>query len=92
MNSLASLLQKLIKGFGKNMLIGAGLGLASSAIVLTVVNHYINKIIASAGALGQMAAILHLGGMDIAISIVIGAVVVRATLVSTKLSLVKSQK
>ena len=79
-------------GLGKRVLVGMGLGLASGAIVLTVINYYINKIVASAGRLGDMAAILHLAGMDVAVSIVIGAVIVRATIGATKLSLSKAAK
>lgn len=90
------LLQKAIQGtfggFGKRVLVGMGLGLASGAIVFTVINYYVNKIVASAGALGDMAAILHLAGMDAAISIVIGAVIIRASIGATKLSLSKAAK
>lgn len=92
MKLLFTLLQKLFGSMGKRVLVGAGLGLASGAIVLTVVNYYVGKITAQAGALGSMAGILHLAGMDKAISIIIGAVVVRATLQSTKLSLIKAGK
>lgn len=76
----------------KKLLIGAGLGLATGAIVLSIINHYISKIQQQAGFLGDMAGIAHLGGLDTAISIIIGAVVVRATLGATKLSLVKASK
>lgn len=79
-------------GLGKRVLVGMGLGLASGAIVLAVINYYVNKIVASAGALGDMAAILHLAGMDVAISIVIGAVIVRASIGATKLSLSRAAK
>lgn len=92
MKLLAALFQKLFGGFAKRVLVGAGLGLASGAIALAVANYYISKIVAQAGALGQMAAILHLAGMDKAISIIIGAVIVRATIQSTKLSLTKAAK
>ncbi len=40
----------------------------------------------------DMAAILHLSGMDVAVSIVIGAVVVRATIGATKMSLTRAAK
>lgn len=89
---LAKAVQGTFGGFGKRVLVGMGLGLASGAIVLTVINYYINKIVSSASRLGDMAAILHLAGMDVAISIVIGAVIVRATIGATKLSLSKGAK
>lgn len=92
LGALAKLFQYLFGGMGKRVLVGMGLGIASGAISLVVINYYINKIVSSAGALGDMAAILHIGGMDTAISIVIGAVVVRASLGATKLSLTKAAK
>lgn len=82
----------LFGGMGKRVLLGMGLGLASGAISLAVINYYINKIVASAGAIGDMAAILHLAGMDTALSIMIGAIVIRASLGATKLSLSKVAK
>lgn len=89
--ALTKVLQGITGGAAGGLLAGAGLGLASGLIVLTVINYYINKIVQSAGALGDMAALLHIGGMDTAISIVIGAVVVRATLSATKLSLTRGK-
>lgn len=89
---LAKAVQGTFGGLGKRVLVGMGLGLASGAIVLTVINYYINKIVVSAGRLGDMAAILHLAGMDVAVSIVIGAVIVRATIGATKISLSKAAK
>lgn len=90
--ALTKVLQGLFGGMGKRVLVGMGLGFASGAISLAVINYYINKIVSSAGALGDMAAILHLGGMSTALSIIIGAVVVRASLGATKLSLTKLTK
>lgn len=91
-NLLSTTIKGTFGGFGKRVLVGMGLGLASGAIVLTVINYYVNKIVVSAGALGDMAAILHLAGMDVAVSIVIGAVIVRASIGATKLSLSKAAK
>lgn len=89
---LSRLFLALFGKMGKRVLLGMGLGLASGAATLLVINYYVNKIVASAGALGDMAAILHIGGMDTAISIIIGAIIVRATLGATKLSLSKLSK
>lgn len=89
---LAKAIQGTFGGLGKRVLVGMGLGLASGAVVLTVINYYINKIVMSASRLGDMAAILHLGGMDVAVSIIIGAVIVRATIGATKVSLTKAAK
>ena len=90
--ALIAVVRGLFGGMGKRVLLGMGLGLASGAARLVVINYYVNKIFASSGALGDMAAILHIGGMDTAISIIIGAIIVRATLGATKLSLSKIGK
>lgn len=74
----------------KKLLLGAGLGIATGAIVLTVLNFYIGKVQQQAGLLGDMAGIAHLGGLDVALSIIIGAVVVRATLQATKIFVTKA--
>lgn len=92
LRALYLLLTSLISGLGRRVLIGAGLGLASGAITLQVINYYIGQIQAQAGLLGAMASILHIGGLDKAISIIIGACVIRASLSAVKLSLVKASK
>lgn len=74
----------------KKLLVGAGLGIATGAIVLTVINYYISKIQQQAGILGDMAGIAHLGGLDVAISIIVGAIVVRASLLATKVFITKA--
>lgn len=74
----------------KKVLVGAGLGVATGAILLTVINFYIGKIQQQAGLIGDMAGIAHLAGLDVAISIIIGAVVVRATLQATKVFVTKA--
>ncbi|MBF2720645.1 DUF2523 domain-containing protein [Psychrobacter sp. NG254] len=89
---IAGAITSTFGGLGKRVLLGMGLGLASGAIVFAVINYYVNKIVVSAGALGDMAAILHLAGMDAAVSIVIGAVIVRATIGATKISLSRAAK
>lgn len=89
---LFALFEKLTAGLAKRVLVGAGLGLASGVITLTVINFYIAKIQAQSGTLGDMAAILHIGGLDTAISIIIGACVVRASLMAAKLSIIKAGK
>lgn len=89
MKYLLKLLEGLLGSAFKKVLVGAGLGLVSGGTVLLVVNYYVAKIVSQAGALGTMAGILHLAGVDKAISIIIGAIVIRATIAATKLSLIK---
>ncbi len=77
---------------GKQILVSLGLGIATGGTTLAVINYYIDKIIAQANTLGDMASILSLGGLDTAISIIIGAVVTRATLSASKISIQKMGK
>lgn len=74
----------------KTFFLSMGVGVASGAIALTVVNYYIGKIQQQAGLLGDMAGIAHLGGLDKAISIVIGAVIIRATILASQAVLTKA--
>lgn len=91
---MGKLIQVILSGFAgsllKKLLVSAGLGIVTGAIVLTVINYYIGKIQQQAGFIGDMAGIAHLGGLDTAISIIVGAVVVRATLGATKITLTKA--
>lgn len=81
----------LLSGGIKTMLVGAGLGLATSQIILSLTNKYINAgLTGVSGIGGSMVAFLGLSGADVALSIIIGAVVARATINSLKISLVKS--
>ena len=49
-----------------------------------------SKIQQQAGLLGDMAGIAHLGGLDKAISILIGAVIIRATILASQAFLTKA--
>lgn len=80
----------------KKLLLGAGLGLISIAIVYTVINYYIAKIISQLnelGALGKVGSIglslLGIAGVDTAISIVIGAYIVKFTIKKSQVFLGK---
>lgn len=81
----------LLSGAFRSILVGAGLGLATSQIILSLTNKYINAgITGVSGIGGSMIAFLGLSGADVALSIIIGAVVARATINSLKISLVKA--
>lgn len=88
-SSLSGLLVKAI-GLGgskafKNILTSAGVGLVSSQIILTVVNNLIDMAVAQFGLI-SVAGLLGLAGVDVGMSIIIGAMVARATLVSQTVS------
>lgn len=74
----------------KRILVGAGLALVSSQIILTIINIYINKALngMSMGASSAMA-FLGLSGADVAISILIGALIARASMEAMNLGLKK---
>lgn len=80
----------LTKGSVKSALTGAGLGLASSAVVLTAVQSYIDKLLVAGNSMSADAlGLLALSGAHIALSMIIGAIVYRLTITSTKLTLMR---
>lgn len=88
MGSLFGGLVKLIKyafsGGGKWVLASLGIGLFTSGVMLTVLNEFVQMAIDSLPALGQDAmALMGLLGLDKALSIIIGAYVVKFTMKST---------
>lgn len=88
--SLISLFKGLQKGWLKDVLTGAGLTLGTSAVVLTALNAAVSKVRSDLGQISSdLLALMHLSGIDVAMSIVIGAIVTRHTLQSTKLTLKK---
>lgn len=94
-NLLIKIGQILFGSMGKRVLAGMGLGLFTSAISLTIINYYIAKILSSiqlGGVLSFGVGLLGLAGVDKALSIIIGAYVIKFTLQSTKLGIGKIGK
>lgn len=82
----------LLKGSVRSALAGAGLGLGSSVITLSIVQDYINNLVALSNSMASDAlALLALSGVHIALSSIIGAIVYRITANSVKLSLIKKK-
>lgn len=92
------LFQKLfdvvLAGSLKKILLGAGIGVASGVIFFKILNYYIDKLVNSlsyfgtAGEFGIIAINLFgLAGLDIAMSIIIGAYVVKFTIKKTQIFL-----
>lgn len=91
------LLSKLFSGLSKtglkNILLGAGIGLASAGVSLVVINYFISKITEMTGSIGYgVAGLFGLAGLDKALSIVIGAFVLKAMLQQGSLSFRKLGK
>lgn len=90
-NLLAKILDSFAKGFLGKMLAGAGLTLASTAVMTTLVNQYISTLKnQTAGISVDMLAILHLSGLDFALSVILSAIVARMTMNATNLTLKKA--
>lgn len=74
----------------KRILIGAGLGLVSSQVIFNLINIYIGKAINNINfSAGTALQFLGLSGADIALSVLIGALIARATLEASKIGLKK---
>jgi hypothetical protein len=71
-------------------LVGAGLGLGTSAFMITFLNYYVDQAVGSTSALGAVAGLIGLSGLDKALSIVVGALVARVSINSLNIKLIKS--
>lgn len=80
----------LISGGLRKLLMGAGIGLATAALSLTIINYYMDKITQSSNGIGVVASILGIAGFDVALSIIFSAIVLKITINSTKLFLSKA--
>lgn len=94
MGGLIGLFSKLFSGFSKtglkSLFAGAGIGLVSAGISLIVINYFISKIVFMTGSIGYgVAGLFGLAGIDKALSIIIGAYVLKAMLAQGKLSFKK---
>lgn len=94
--SLATILVKvgdvLLSKAGKTILKGAGIGVASMTLSLTVLNAYIAHIQSSYGALGALAGLAGLAGANVALSIIFSALVIKMTMKAKMLTFKKLTK
>lgn len=90
--ALADIGVKVLTIFGSRslatILTGAGLGLATSQFILTILNRYIDYAVNQMSGI-SVIGLLGLCGFDQALSIIIAALVMRATIQSQSISLVK---
>lgn len=81
----------LLSNFAKKVLLGAGVTLVSGAVINIVLTTYINKAIAASSQIDSTyLGLLSISGLDHAISIIIGALIARATLLAANLSFKKA--
>ena len=87
---LFSLTSWLLSNFAKKVLVGAGVTIVSGAVINIVLTTYINKAIAASSQIDSTyLGLLSISGLDHAISIIIGALVARATLLAANISFTK---
>lgn len=88
---LARLLNAVLRGSLKNILTGAGLMLATYAVVMTAFNGAIDALHQSMSAIpANIMVFISMAGFDHAISIIMGAIVTRILLNQDKLFLRKA--
>ena len=88
--SLISLFKGLQKGWLKDVLTGAGLTLGTSAVSLAALNIAINSFKENlAGVPADLLGLAHIMGIDVSMSIILGAIVARHSLQASKLTIKK---
>lgn len=81
----------LLSNFAKKVLVGAGVTIVSGAVINIVLTTYINKAISASNQIDSTyLGLLSISGLDHAISIIIGALIARATLLAANLSFKKA--
>lgn len=77
----------LLSNFAKKVLLGAGVTIVSGAVINIILTTYINKAISASTQIDPTyLGLLSISGLDHAISIIIGALIARATLLAANLS------
>ena len=81
----------LLSNFAKKVLVGAGVTIVSGAVINVILTTYINKAISASNQIDSTyLGLLSISGLDHAISIIIGALIARATLLAANLSFKKA--
>ena len=89
---LVSVADWVLSKFGKTVLKGLGLGMFSSAVVMTLFQQLIGHAQREWGQLSaDVLQILSLGNLDYGISIIVGACTLKITLMINKISFGKAQ-
>ena len=88
---LFALTSWLLSNFAKKVLLGAGVTIVSGAVINIILTTYINKAISASNQIDSTyLGLLSISGLDHAISIIIGALIARATLLAANLSFKKA--
>lgn len=67
------------------------IGLASYKFIKTLIDKYINSAISQLNGIGELSAVVNLAGFDTAISIILGAFAIRASIMAMGLVVVNPQ-
>lgn len=88
-NFLKSILDSFAQGFLSKLIKGAGISLISGTVILTTINFLINKFLSDFFIVGDLASLVGVSGLDQCISIVMSALIARAMISTTNVSLGK---
>lgn len=89
-NLLAGILKNLNRGWLKTMLTGAGVTLGTTGVSLVAFGKVVDTFRDSVTGMPPMAlAFAHMAGIDVAMSIILGAYVAKLTVGNSKLALKK---
>lgn len=88
-NLLKKLIESLIDGFLSRVIKGAGISIISGTLILTVINFLINKFLTDFFIVGDLTYLVGVSGLDQCISIVMSALIARAMISSTNLTVGK---
>lgn len=81
----------LLSSAFKTILLGAGIGLATQGFILVLINKYVDKsVFLFSGVGSDLMGLVGLSGLDVALSVIIGAIIARATIASLKIGISKS--
>lgn len=89
-NLLKSLLDSFAEGFLSKLIKGAGISLVSGTVILTVINFLVDRFMTDFFVVGDLAAFVGISGLDQCISIIISAMIARAMITSSTLTLSKT--
>lgn len=90
-STLSKILDSFSAGFLGKVFAGAGITFASTTVMTSIVQQYISRLQSMTNSIpADMLAILHLSGIDFAISVILSAVMSRLVIDGAHLTLKKS--
>ncbi len=87
---LLKILAWVVSGAIAKVLLSTGFGIGTAIYIKQLTDQYIQRAITNLSATADIAGLMALSGMDVALSIVIGAITIRATIAALGLTFFKS--